>query len=209
LFSAKGYLEISDTRFSLLTAQAIVARGQLDVPAKFAYTLKSPDGRSYSKYGIGLPIYYIPLVAAGNALSRLTGLPAWEVTGFLISLANIPFAILTLIAFAKLLRLFGVTEVWVSLLLLGLGLGTLTWRYAGYDFSEAMQMGLLLRRDTEDHQGPHRWGIGVRLAFPGQARVCCISSRFCCLPAYAARRVAESNSEHRLVRIPLCFRLRP
>lgn len=144
IFSAKGTIEVSDTVHSVQTAQAIVTRGQLDIPDDAPYTFKGPDGRSYSKYGIGLPLYYVPAVALGDALVRVTGWPTQQVTWFLLSFVNIPFAILTLVVFAKLLRLFGAPQAFSSLCLLGLGLGTLTWRYTQSDFSEAMQMGLLI-----------------------------------------------------------------
>ncbi len=144
VFSAKGYLQVSDTSFSVQTAEAIVERGQLDIPYGAGGTLTWRDGRSYSKYGIGLPLYYIPMVAVARPLSRMTGLPNPELTWFLISFANIPFALLTLVFFAKLLRLFGIAEIHVNLLLVGLGLGSLTWPYAVSDCSEAMQMGLLM-----------------------------------------------------------------
>src|SRR5271170_2123596 len=138
LFSAKGNVEVEDTRYSIETAQAIVTRGQLDIPYSESYTLRAPDGKSYSKYGIGLALYYVPWVAASGVLSRLVHLPWPELTSFLISFANIPFAILTIILFARLLRLFGLTGSYVWLLALGLGLGTPTWHYAVSDFSEAM-----------------------------------------------------------------------
>ncbi|MGA9720006.1 MAG: hypothetical protein WBQ79_17120 [Acidobacteriaceae bacterium] len=144
VFSAKGYLQVSDTSFSVQTAEAIVERGQLDIPYGAGGTLTWRDGRSYSKYGIGLPLYYIPIVAVARPLSRMTGLPNPELTWFLISFSNIPFALLTLVFFAKLLRLFGIAEIQVDLLLVGLGLGSLTWPYAVSDCSEAMQMGLLM-----------------------------------------------------------------
>jgi len=144
IFSAKGYIEVTDTTVSLQTAQAIVSHGKVDIPYSEGYTLRGPDGRSFSKYGFGLPLYYIPWVATGDALSRFTHLPALDLTGFLISFASIPFAILALVLFAKLLKLFGVTGVYVWLFPLVLGLATLTWAYATCDFSEQMQMGLLL-----------------------------------------------------------------
>jgi hypothetical protein len=144
VFSAKGYIECSDTSFSLQTVQAIVTRGHLDIPYAEGGTLQGPDGRSYSKYGIGLALYYVPWVAASDVLACCTRLPGPELTGFLISFANIPFAMLALVLFAKLLKLFGATGVRAWLLPLGLGLGTLTWRYGCYDFSEEMQMALLM-----------------------------------------------------------------
>jgi hypothetical protein len=142
IFSAKGYIEVADTSFSLQTAQAIVANGRLDIPYSEGWTLSGRDGKSYSKYGIGLALYFVPYVLASDALSTFTGLSAPDLTGFFLSFANIPFAMLTLVLFTKLLKFFGLTGA--SAWIIPLGLGTLTWRYAGYDFSEEMQMGLLL-----------------------------------------------------------------
>jgi hypothetical protein len=144
VFCAKGYIQVSDTFFSLQTAEAVVERGQLNIPYAEGGTLTWRDGRSYSKYGIGLPLYYIPIVAVSRPLSRITGLPKPEMTWFLISFANIPFAILTLIFFARLLRLLGIPEIHAGLLVVALGLGTLAWPYAVSDLSEAMQMSLLM-----------------------------------------------------------------
>jgi hypothetical protein len=144
LFSAKGYLQVSDTEFSVETAQAMVTRGQLDVPYAFLQTFKAQSGKSYSKYGIGIPLYYLPYVATGDALARVTGRSARQTTEFLLSLANIPFVMLTLLVFARLLRFWEVSEAYTALCLLGLGLGTMVWVYSGYDSSEAIQMGLLM-----------------------------------------------------------------
>lgn len=144
LFSAKGYTEVVDTGLSVQTAESLVTRGQLDVAPWEDATLQAPDGRSYSKYGIGLPLYYLPTVALSQGLARVSGFPARDLTGFILSFANIPFALLTLLVFARLLHELGIARPAIWLLTLGLGLGTLTWRYACYDFSEAIQMGLLL-----------------------------------------------------------------
>ena len=76
VFTAKGYLTVSDTSFSVQTAEAIVQRGQLDIPYTAGGTLTWRDGRSYSKYGIGLPLYYVPIVSVSKPLSRMTRLPA-------------------------------------------------------------------------------------------------------------------------------------
>lgn len=144
LITAKGYLAVSDTSFSVQTADSIVERGQLDIPYGAGGTLTWRDGRSYSKYGIGLPLYYVPIVAVARPLSRLTRLPTDEMTWFLISFASIPWALLTLVFFAKLLRFLGIAEIYTGLLLVALGLGTLAWPYAVSDLSEAMQMALLM-----------------------------------------------------------------
>jgi len=143
-FSVKGYLEIPDSFYSLETAQAIATHGQLQIPYSQGYTLQGRDGRSYSKYGFGLALYYLPVVAAGDVLVRGSSSAATLFDGFLLSFANIPFVILALVVLDKLLRRFGVPWVFAAICLLGLGLGTLAWRYACYGFSEGMQMGLLM-----------------------------------------------------------------
>src|SRR4029077_16151671 len=42
MFSAKGYIEVSDTSLSLQTAQAIVTPGQLDIPYVKGDQLRGP-----------------------------------------------------------------------------------------------------------------------------------------------------------------------
>src|SRR5207249_132490 len=104
VFSAKGYLEVSDTAFSVQTATAIIEHGWLDIPRHEGATFRGPDGRSYSKYGIGLALYYVPWIILAHALSWLTGGSAAHLAGFLLSFANIPFALLTLHLFGRCLR---------------------------------------------------------------------------------------------------------
>ena len=79
-----------------------------------------------------------------HLLGRAAGYPAQRLAEFLISFLNIPFALLTLILFGRLLGQFGVAPGYSRLLTAGLALGTLCWRYAVYDFSEGMQTTLLL-----------------------------------------------------------------
>lgn len=144
VFSAKGDIEVEDTSYSLQTARALWAHQQLDIPHAESYTEVGKDGRSYSKYGLGLALYYVPWVAASGAFARATGLPTDSVLSFLISFAAIPFGILTLLLFAGVLEAIDVAGAYVWIFSLLLGLGTLAWSYAANDFSEEMQMCLLL-----------------------------------------------------------------
>ena len=144
IISAKGYIEVADTLFSVQTAESIVSNGRLDIPFEANSTLKGVGGLSYSKYGIGLALYYIPIVLTANYVSWATGLPTTHLTGFLISFANIPFALLTLHLFGKTLQLLEISWKISRLLVIALGSATLCWKYAVYDFSEAMQASLLL-----------------------------------------------------------------
>ena len=57
-----------NTTFSLQTAQAIVERGALDIPFVEDFTLRGNNSKSYSKYGIGLALYFVPYVMAGHHL---------------------------------------------------------------------------------------------------------------------------------------------
>lgn len=144
LSSAKGYIQSSDTVVSVRTAETLLATGSMIIDPEPHHTFTTPDGRSYAKYGIGLPLFFLPLVAISHVLAAILRLPSNELTGFLISFANIPFAILSAALFGLLLRRFGASGKSARWLVLGLGAGTLCWRYAGYDFSEALQMGFLL-----------------------------------------------------------------
>src|SRR5271166_6469445 len=75
LFTARGYIEVSDTSYSLQTAEAIVSRGRLDIQPAAGATLTAADGLSYSKYGVGLPLAYVPLVALSHLPVRPARLP--------------------------------------------------------------------------------------------------------------------------------------
>jgi hypothetical protein len=145
LLSAKGYVESLDTDFSIATAESIVSHGRLDVPDHQAgYTIPGVGGKSYSKFGIGLALYFTPFVAMAHGVAAVTGWPEPDLAGFLISFSQIPFALLVLLLFARQLRRFNVSPPGVLLLTLALGLGTLCWHYAVCDLSEEMQAALLL-----------------------------------------------------------------
>jgi hypothetical protein len=144
LFSCKGYLEVLDTQYSVQTAFSIYDHGTLDIPKSGKGSLHGMDGKIYSKYGIGFPLSFLPYVAVATALHQIAHVPRDYLLGFLLSFANIPFAIATLFLFANLLRKFELPEKTISFALVALGLGTLCWRYAAYDFSEEIQMLFLM-----------------------------------------------------------------
>jgi len=145
LFTAKGHLEVSDTSFSVQTAEALITRGSFDIPGEVGgATFRALNGKSYSKYGIGLPILYLPIVGLSELLGPAIGRPAVEISGFVISFLNIPFTLLTITLFGYLLGRIGASPEYARLLMTGLALGTLCWRYAVYDFSEGIQTAFLL-----------------------------------------------------------------
>jgi hypothetical protein len=143
-FSAKGYLEVLDTQYSVETAFAMLDRHNLLISTDGEGALTLPDGRRYSKYGIGFALSFLPYITVGTLVSQLGHLPRSQIVDFLLSFANIPYAIASLVLFGRLLRKLAVSERTIFWLTLALGLGTLLWRYADYDFSESIQMALLL-----------------------------------------------------------------
>ncbi len=183
-FSAKGHIQVSDTTFSVRTAEAILTSGRLEIAPEGRYTFTASDGRSYSKYGIGLPLYLLPLVAAGRGSAAIAGLPPAEVIGFLISFASIPFSLLSLILLNLLLQRLGVAVNSAQWLMVALGLGTLCWRYACYDVSEAMQMGLLLLAAYGVIRGDTRHVTAGGLGFAGLVLVKVVYAAF--LPVFLA-----------------------
>ncbi len=146
IITAKGYLEVSDTFYSVKTAESIIDRGKLNlnVPSSKMYTINGVNGEVYSKYGIGLAFYYIPFVYAAEVVSKFTGFSEVALVGFLISFANLPFIFIFLILFERLLLHFKVHRKYANIIILGLGIGSVFWRYALYDFSEIQQSALLL-----------------------------------------------------------------
>ena len=148
IFSAKGHIEIIDTEYSLRTARAIVNEGSLLIePVDPALVESAPvvvNGKIYSKYGIGLPLIFIPFVLVAKAMAGITGMPVNEMEGFLISFYNIPFAIGGLYFFYKLSKLLGAEEKHALLGMIILGIGTMYWKYGNYDYSESAQMFFLL-----------------------------------------------------------------
>lgn len=144
LITAKGYVGVLDTTFSLRTADSFVTRGRLDIPPAVGFTLAGPDGRSYSKYGIGLAAIFVPVVALSHGLAAILRLPESLLAGFLVSFLNLPFALLTIVLFTRLLARFGADPAYARLLSIGLALGTLCWAYAVSDFSEGMQAAFFL-----------------------------------------------------------------
>lgn len=141
-----GYLQISDSEFSLKTAQALVQRGTFELepdPAKAGYMFIREDGRAFSKFGVGLALIWTPFVALARGIAPITGMPTEFVTHFVVSTYSIFFGAAGVVVFYLLARAFRVGQrnaVWLTL---AFGAGTIIWKYSVYDFSEIAQAGLL------------------------------------------------------------------
>lgn len=145
--SAKGFISMPDSNFSVRTAKALIKNHSLEIKAKEheeGYCYKTKEGKIYSKYGILLPLLWVPCVVAGKAIAAFVSLPEERLTGFLISFYNIFFGAGACVTFFYFVRIFSQSnKVSLSMALL-LGLATLCWRYSVSDFSEVTQMFFLL-----------------------------------------------------------------
>jgi len=146
--TAKGYLQVTDTGFSLKTANALLFHHSLLIEDKDKRGI-SPAGHEntnkfYSKYGIALAIIFIPYILAGKALAGLTGLPARDVIEFILSFYNVIFGALSCVLIYWLTLKFCDSHRIALLVALLFGLTTLAWRYSLSDFSEGTQTFLLL-----------------------------------------------------------------
>jgi hypothetical protein len=149
MLTAKGHIEISDTEYSIRTANAIIDNRSLliDPPDKDA-ALNFPSIREedkiYSPYGFGLSLIFIPYILAGKMFSSILSIEQRIVTDFLLSFYNLPFAILGLYYFKRILISLGSKESKAILVTIILGLGTSFWKYTVTDFSEITQACCLL-----------------------------------------------------------------
>ena len=147
-FSAKGLVEISDTDYSIRTAKALIEEQTFLIeppdPAVVASSPKVVDGKIYSKYGVGLAILFLPIVLLAKLVAILPTIQEGQMTGFLISFYNIPFALGALFFLHRICRHLGASKDSANLVVLGLGLGTFFWKYTTSDYSEITQLFFLL-----------------------------------------------------------------
>lgn len=160
LTTMKGFFDIPDASPSFKTAKSIIERGAFDVELVedkygsligdadtkediFIY-FRANDGKIYSKYGLGMPIYMIPFILIGKFFYMLFG--ARLAVGvefferFAVSSMNglpVAFACLLLIKFARRMGFSFATSFTLSIFL---GVGTMAWFYANSAFSEPLLM---------------------------------------------------------------------
>ena len=139
-----GRLQISDSVYSVKTAQALVRRGTLALevtPAAEGYVFRR-EGQAFSKFGVGLALIWTPLVAVAEVVADLAGLaelPRDILTHSIVSIYSIFFGAAGCVVFYLLARNFGAGPAPGVLLTLAFGSGTILWKYGVYDFSEIVQ----------------------------------------------------------------------
>jgi hypothetical protein len=145
--TAKGYITSSDGVFSLRTAYSMAVKGSLEIEDTAdarGYMLKTPSGKVYSKYGIGLPILWFPFGIISRMISNAAGLKMISVMDFLVSFYNIFFGAGSVVIIFYLARYFKASCRDSVVMGLCLGLGTISWPFSIIDNSEATQMFFIL-----------------------------------------------------------------
>ena len=147
LLTAKGHIEIIDTEYSIRTAKIIIEDGMMLIdPVDSNNKMPTIPGtdKIYSQYGIGILAVFVPIVGIAKLLSIVSNLDENILTHFLLSFYNIPFAILALWHFRRILVLLNQKKEIATFFMICLAIGTIFWKYVVTDFSEITQIALLL-----------------------------------------------------------------
>jgi len=136
-----------DGFWNYLTARSLVTEGDLTIgdqafgmrEMQRQYDAVSTSGRTYSKYGLGLPFVEMPFFAVGHLLSKiLTSVPPDYLTMFTVSMTNVLICALWSLGFFRLTLRFGFPRPTALLLTSIFSLGSMVFPYAGYGFSEPL-----------------------------------------------------------------------
>lgn len=146
-----AHLQSGDNLTSIVTAQAIINEGTMLIDERYqAKSDQRPhvdiEGKTYSRFGIGLPLLYLPIVVTSNLLSSFID---QEIANhILFSAVPVTFGIIHFyLLFLVMIRL-GASSPKAIILTFSASVFTLVFRYTVYDHSEIIQaclfMGALL-----------------------------------------------------------------
>ena len=148
-----------DTKASVKTAQAVIEKGRFDLEltqeddlqligndetSQFRWHtfFKAGNGKVYSKYGFGFPVFLIPFVLLGKLLYAVLGAATGLSQDFfetisvsLVGSFTMALSCLLLFKFGQRLGCSGKTSFILALLF---GWGTMAWHYAGGAFNESI-----------------------------------------------------------------------
>jgi hypothetical protein len=148
-----GYVNHGDGAARYCQAKALLLYHSLSIPPEIAYDrngeligniLKAPDGKLYSKYGVGTPLVWTIPTAIGWAAHRFAGANLDTVAAFGISFVSLIFVVATVRSMVWMLSEFGQTRKTQLLTVLLYIFGASTLAYANTAFSEPMVALLLL-----------------------------------------------------------------
>jgi hypothetical protein len=142
-----GYVNHGDGAARYCQAKALLLYHSLAIPPQIAYDkngeligniLQAPDGKLYSKYGVGTPLVWTIPTAAGWAANRFAGANLDTVAAFGISFLNVLIVVATAWSIIWTLSEFGQPQIVQFLAVLLYIFGTPTLAYANTAFSEPM-----------------------------------------------------------------------
>jgi hypothetical protein len=148
-----GYINHGDGAARYCQAKALLLYHSLSIPAEIAYDkngeligniLRAPDGKLYSKYGVGTPLVWTIPTAIGWAAHRFAGANLDTVAAFGISFVNLIIVVATVRSIVWILSEFGQAQVTQLLTVLLYIFGASTLAYTNTAFSEPMVALLLL-----------------------------------------------------------------
>ncbi|MDA0745020.1 MAG: hypothetical protein O2954_00755 [bacterium] len=227
LLTASGHYG-GDGFWIYLTAESIVLDGDLAIgdrpfliPEMQNQYAAGPGGgitaemgRTYSPYGLGLALFEIPLYTMGRLASRiLPSIPSDYITMFTVSMTNTGIAAAWCVLFFLFGRNLGYSK-YTCLFLTGIfGLGSLTFPYASYGFSEPL-LGLTFLGTAFALHTYRQSGKPIALAFAGALAGLVVLTKIYAvitLPLFAIYLWADLRSRPLKVRtlaallIPLAF----
>jgi hypothetical protein len=160
LLTAGGTLATRDATSTLALAEAMIDRGQVDVPAgQSDEAWRGVDGRYYIPFGIGQALYDVPFVVCGRLALSTLGLPVDRQEPLVkagVALASTVSASLCAVAVAALAWRFGRDRRAALVAGLLAAFATPLWPYSKFGFSAplvgaALAAGVLgLAAGTED-----------------------------------------------------------
>jgi hypothetical protein len=148
-----GYINHGDGAARYCQAKALLLYHSLSIPPEIAYDkngeligniLRAPDGKLYSKYGVGTPLVWTIPTAIGWAAHRFAGANLDTVAAFGISFVNLIIVVATVRSIVWVLSEFGQARMTQLLTVLLYIFGASTLAYANTAFSEPMVALLLL-----------------------------------------------------------------
>ena len=208
----------SDGRAMLATSRSLLTHRTLAVDLQFASdegfgpsAKVGVDGRAYVKYGLGLPIIELPLVAGALLISRFAGVAEPQAIAGVLSLLNPLLTTGTAVALFALCRSLNCQSATAWLLMTAYALGTFAWVYASGDTSEPLQASCLilallqLVRYRSTKRAALLWGSGFALAFAILTK----AANAVLVPAFVLYAVAMLYSERSSLRdmMPALLRL--
>jgi hypothetical protein len=158
LLTARGYIQEVDSWASVQTAEAILRHGTLAIAAAPDGVTLAHGGYNFSKYGIGAAMVLLPFLGLSDAVGAVVGWDRDYWAGVLESFHSAFFGAAACVLFFEICLVLGASRRASLTTSLILGFATLCWAYAVRDFSEAVQLSLMLgtvyclikgsRRDT-------------------------------------------------------------